>query len=243
MAVEPAERTADIQCVAVSFRAASLKSVTGFMAPAQRILTRLLTRWLSNLLGGRTRMKRVQKARVGGILMTALIAVCVIVFGRKPLDTVGQPKVTDAESAPLVLRRPIALSVGDQTGESADSSSDAVPIQWDAPRMALPDPVFIEQVPLRATVAASRAARLAAPRKKLPPELGTRPAARFHRIVDGETLRDISARYFGTPDRYMELFQANRGVLPHPDVLPLGARIRVPTAEEAGIERLPSWDK
>lgn len=50
----------------------------------------------------------------------------------------------------------------------------------------------------------------------------------MHRIVDGDTLRDLSARYLGSEARYLEIFEANRDLLVRPDLLPLGVKIRIP---------------
>lgn len=50
-----------------------------------------------------------------------------------------------------------------------------------------------------------------------------------HTIVDGDTLQNLSQHYLGRADRYMELFQYNRDVLRNPEVLPIGAELRIPT--------------
>jgi nucleoid-associated protein YgaU len=50
-----------------------------------------------------------------------------------------------------------------------------------------------------------------------------------HTIVDGDTLQSLSQHYLGRADRYMELFQYNRDVLRNPDVLPIGAELRIPS--------------
>jgi nucleoid-associated protein YgaU len=50
-----------------------------------------------------------------------------------------------------------------------------------------------------------------------------------HTIVDGDTLQNLAQHYLGRTDRYMELFQYNRDVLRNPEVLPIGAELRIPT--------------
>jgi nucleoid-associated protein YgaU len=50
----------------------------------------------------------------------------------------------------------------------------------------------------------------------------------MHRIVDGDTLPGLAKTYLGDASRYPELLEANRDVLLHPDLLPLGVRIRIP---------------
>jgi hypothetical protein len=58
------------------------------------------------------------------------------------------------------------------------------------------------------------------PRRDCPP--------RTHTIVDGDTLRALAERYLGSADRYLEIYEANRDVLPSPELLPIGAELRIP---------------
>ncbi|MHB1037707.1 MAG: LysM peptidoglycan-binding domain-containing protein [Pirellulales bacterium] len=55
-----------------------------------------------------------------------------------------------------------------------------------------------------------------------------------HRIVDGDTLSGLAERYLGRADRYLELFEANRDSLTHPDLLPIGLELRIPATASAG---------
>lgn len=49
-----------------------------------------------------------------------------------------------------------------------------------------------------------------------------------HKIVDGDTLSALAGRYLGSADRYLEIYEANRDVLPSPEILPIGAELRIP---------------
>jgi nucleoid-associated protein YgaU len=49
-----------------------------------------------------------------------------------------------------------------------------------------------------------------------------------HVIVDGDTLASLSRKYYGTPERAMELFEANKNVLNDPKLLPIGATVKIP---------------
>ena len=51
---------------------------------------------------------------------------------------------------------------------------------------------------------------------------------RVHTIVDGDTLAALSARYYGSPHRAMEIFKANRDVLSDPELLPIGGELKIP---------------
>jgi len=65
-----------------------------------------------------------------------------------------------------------------------------------------------------------------------------------HTIVDGDTLQDLAQHYLGRADRSMELFQYNRDVLRSPDMLPIGAELRIPSQvvlpATGGAPALPS---
>ncbi len=64
--------------------------------------------------------------------------------------------------------------------------------------------------------------------------VSTRPApapaaeARMHTVVEGDSLSRISLRYYGTPSRWQEIFQANRDVLQGSSTLRIGMQLRIP---------------
>lgn len=51
---------------------------------------------------------------------------------------------------------------------------------------------------------------------------------RTHRVADGDTLSKLAQRYLGSGARYLEIFEFNRGTLQTPNVLPIGATLRIP---------------
>lgn len=53
-------------------------------------------------------------------------------------------------------------------------------------------------------------------------------AARTHRVTDGDSLQALAERYLGSADRYLEIYEANRDVLTSPQLLPIGAELRIP---------------
>src|SRR4051812_26232647 len=55
-----------------------------------------------------------------------------------------------------------------------------------------------------------------------------RTGALQHRIVDGDTLSQLAQTYLGRSDRYLEIFEANRDLLASPDLLPIGAMLKIP---------------
>jgi nucleoid-associated protein YgaU len=60
---------------------------------------------------------------------------------------------------------------------------------------------------------------------------------RTHIVVDGDSLERLAARYLDDPRRALEIYQANRELLTSPDLLPIGAELKIPVAT-----RLPAID-
>jgi nucleoid-associated protein YgaU len=54
------------------------------------------------------------------------------------------------------------------------------------------------------------------------------PAPHMHRVVSGDTLTRISSRYYGTPSRWQEIYNANRDKLSSADALPLDVELKIP---------------
>jgi len=63
-----------------------------------------------------------------------------------------------------------------------------------------------------------------------PTQPAAQPAAqgRQHIISEGDTLSRIARRYYGNPDRWPEIYEANRAILSDPGRLPKGAALRIP---------------
>jgi phage tail protein X len=54
------------------------------------------------------------------------------------------------------------------------------------------------------------------------------PLMRTHKIADGDTLEILAERYLGSADRYAEIYEANRDVLPSSVLLPIGVQLKIP---------------
>ena len=50
-----------------------------------------------------------------------------------------------------------------------------------------------------------------------------------HIVVDGDSLAKLAHRYLDDPQRASEIYELNRHVLSHPDVLPIGAQLMIPS--------------
>ncbi len=53
-------------------------------------------------------------------------------------------------------------------------------------------------------------------------------AAQYHDVVKGDTLSAISKKYYGDPNQYMKIFEANKPMLSHPDRIYPGQKLRIP---------------
>lgn len=56
----------------------------------------------------------------------------------------------------------------------------------------------------------------------------------FHTVVSGDTLWAVSKTYYGKGSRYMEIFEANKPMLKHPDKIYVGQVLRIP-ADNANV--------
>lgn len=53
-------------------------------------------------------------------------------------------------------------------------------------------------------------------------------ATQWHVVQKGETLSKISQKYYGDPNLYMKIFEANRDILKNPDLIKIGQKLRIP---------------
>ncbi len=53
-------------------------------------------------------------------------------------------------------------------------------------------------------------------------------ARKTHIVTDGDSLPKLAERYLGDSGRSSELYEQNRQLLTHPDLLPLGVELRIP---------------
>lgn len=59
-------------------------------------------------------------------------------------------------------------------------------------------------------------------------DAGTAPAAKSHRVVYGDTLWGLAAKYYGSGAQYMKIFNANRGVMSDPNIIYVGWELVIP---------------
>ena len=53
-------------------------------------------------------------------------------------------------------------------------------------------------------------------------------STQWYEVKKGDTLSKISRKFYGDPDLYMNIFEANRDVLKNPDLIKVGQKLRIP---------------
>ena len=97
--------------------------------------------------------------------------------------------------------------------------------------LAVPPPPLIDgqRPPPVAVGWTARFSREAQQRRELQP-----PPAASYRVRDGDDLTGIASRFYGTPAAASLIWQANRGLLADPAVLPIGVELVLPRPDAAG---------
>jgi nucleoid-associated protein YgaU len=56
------------------------------------------------------------------------------------------------------------------------------------------------------------------------------PESQLYTVVKGDNLSKISKQFYGTPNKYPQIFEANKPMLTHPDKIYPGQVLRIPAA-------------
>src|SRR5690606_36941344 len=56
------------------------------------------------------------------------------------------------------------------------------------------------------------------------------PESKWYTVVKGDNLSKISKEFYGTPNKYPQIFEANKPMLTHPDKIYPGQVLRIPAA-------------
>jgi len=68
----------------------------------------------------------------------------------------------------------------------------------------------------------------AAPEQPSLPVQPKQPVGRFYTVQTGDTLGSIAKKFYGDGNRWPVIAEANRDILPDPDLLPVGVKLRIP---------------
>ncbi|MEI8376279.1 MAG: tail protein X [Planctomycetota bacterium] len=66
------------------------------------------------------------------------------------------------------------------------------------------------------------------------PETASSPPT--HKIIDGDSLALLAERYLGSASRATEIYEANRSLLAHPEILPIGVNLKIPRADQVSAQ-------
>jgi len=131
-------------------------------------------------------------------------------------STVGAPVDRGASSPISVGHAPLTPAYG-QTPDTG-----ALPLGAASPGAALPSagPADASLTPVApaSTPAFADFAPSGAPQESM-----------RHRVVDGDTLTGLAERYLGAANRFLEIYDLNRDKMTDPDLLPIGAELRIPS--------------
>jgi nucleoid-associated protein YgaU len=181
--------------------------------------------------------------RRGRIVVAAgvlLVGIVVAMLFRHP--QAPNPRSLEPPSDPLLLRKEIGSPVERLPAErptvrieSPPTVRRSVPAQ--PPTILLPmdpgqpPPDLAKTYPGSVSTPAVRWENSVALGTQSPPS-GSR-AVRKHKVVDGDTLGALAQRYLGNAQRSGEIFEANKDVLSRPDLLPIGAELKIPSPAPA----------
>ena len=73
----------------------------------------------------------------------------------------------------------------------------------------------------------------------VPPPQQQETPPRYHVVVEGDTLSRIAEKYYGQERFANEIFKANRNIIKNPDLLHIGWKLRIPSAEEIASKKNP----
>ena len=142
------------------------------------------------------------------------------------------------QSDPLVLRKQPDLRTFAVTESSpAAAQPRPLPVAPPEPRRASPtivtptdQPAPPPELPKSYPDSGQPAStRWGASFSEMLPETASAPPT--HKIIDGDSLALLAERYLGSASRAMEIYEANRNVLTHPEVLPIGAELKIPRTD------------
>ncbi len=171
------------------------------------------------------------------------------------------PRAIGNESrSPVTIRRAPPVDTQLTSAPVATSPTDPYRItpNWPTTLMPAPspsltsstsngNPITTNPTPATATAFAMGASPATDPRPPAPQAQFTEEPddARTHIIADGDSLEKLAGLYLHDPQRGKEIYELNRGVLSDPNLLPIGAELKIPDRASptswARQSRLPGY--
>jgi hypothetical protein len=119
------------------------------------------------------------------------------------------------------------------------TARDAASAEAESARPSKAEPAIIKRLPPVSAASSPPANELASLERfpSAPPLPSQRPPQaapeRTHIIVDGDSLPKLAKRYLSDAEKSSEIFAANRHLLTSPDLLPIGAELKIPATVKA----------
>jgi nucleoid-associated protein YgaU len=177
-------------------------------------------------------------ALASGIVLSGLVGAAL--FRKSPSSA------TPHEPPTAPFDRPIALLAGEDPPAAARllgrvdpvrAVEAAAPPAIEGKPAGVPNGAFAKRNSAVESGPPSSARKQAVFSKAPADELATaEPAPRsgpLHKVRDGDTLSSLARHYLGSSKRFLEIYEANRELLSNPDLLPIGAELKIPPAEVA----------
>jgi len=184
-----------------------------------------------------------QRLRLLTAAAVMLLGLGFALFFRHPAAETDLP--IPVQSDPLVLRKqPDPRTFAFAESSSATLQSRGLPVAPAEPRRASPTivtptdqpgppPELPKSFPSGGQPVSTR---WGASLSEMLPETATAPPT--HKIIDGDSLALLAERYLGSASRAMEIYEVNRNVLTRPEILPIGAQLKIPRADQASAQVL-----
>ncbi len=150
-------------------------------------------------------------------LCVVLAAVCAVALFRRDPPT----PTSQLPAAPLLIQSDADPATLDkvQTPSAADHRR----------RATLVKPVDAEKLPPPLAAKYPETSRPSDSHRGASADLLLPPTGpRTHKVVNGDTLAVLAQRFLGSAERAREIFDANRDVLSDPELLPIGAELKIP---------------
>lgn len=159
-------------------------------------------------------------------------------------DEAPRPVGVDPQSPVSIRRMP---RVGDGVVERENVASDqTAAMSWPAPPLmnAGNSDLHTNQPPIAVAASYSAPASDTAVSAVSPPPwpmVEEMPEARSHTIIDGDTLEKLATRYLHDVHRSGEIYALNRDLLSSPDLLPIGAEVKIPQRIATRVMDQAGW--
>jgi len=161
---------------------------------------------------------------------------------RARLRTEAPRPIGNEPRSPATVRRTPNIQLEDAYAVTSDETTRTIPASWAAPPQLMP-------VVDGATATSSTTTNAAydvfakpvsqAPENSVPwsiADADNGPCT--HIIVDGDSLPRLASRYLNDPNRSGEIFELNRDLLTNPELLPIGAELKIPDRTQQA-----SWNR